>query len=333
MDFASNWNRNALDVQLRYERDQYFDQPNESSNEASISATGRIDVDHASSLTLTASESALTEPRTDADVISSLLKPVTYNVVSTGISGFREFGRFRFDAQLTSGYYVFDDEPIVGGGIYPESSRDEDMISERMRLSYAIGPDFAAYVQVTPNQSLFLHKPFNGLQSYNSTGYEVLTGVNAELTHLITADAGVGFLQQDYQASSLAGVSGLAFNVNLHYYPTQLLTVTLGANHSIEVSGLPGTPASNVDSVNVNADYEVLRNFILSPNFNFTVDQYPGTTRVDDRYGAGLKATYLVNRLIGLSLSYNLIDQTSTGGFGGVNFNDNQVALSITLQR
>ena len=333
LDFASSWSRNALDFRLRYERDQYVDQSSESSNELSLTSTGRLDIDRSSAINFRFDVARLTEPRTAPDSFAALEQPVRYDTVTTGADGYREFGRFRAEVEISNSFYSFFNSRLVGGGVYSESSRDENNTNERLRLSYALGPNIALFGQVTPNQSNFLHAPLNGFASFNSYGYSALGGVNAQLTHLITVDAGVGYLSQSYDDPRISNVTGVAFNADLQYFPTQLITVNAHANHSIQASGLPGTPASNVDSASASADYELRRNIIISPNVSYSRYRYPGTFRSDDRYGLGVNATYLVNRTIGVTASYAFIKQDSNGGFNANSFDDNRLSLTLTLQR
>ena len=341
VDFASNWTRNALDFQLRYERDEYVDQPSQSSNELALTSTGRMDIDHASTATFTFSVARLTEPRTAPDSFATLRNPVRYDLIGTGGTIYREFNRWRVDLEVNNAFYSFFDDPLLGGGVYPESQRDENNTSERVRLSYAIDPGLALFAQITPNQSHFLRSPVNdpgtiattGFSNLDSSGYSWLIGVNGQITHLVTADAGVGYLEQSYADPRIPKVTGTAYNVDLHYYPTQLLTVTGSASHSVAASGLPGTPASDLDQVAVRADYELRRSIIISPNLSYAKYRYPGTSRVDDRFGGGVSLTYLVNRTIGLTGSYAYLEQDSNATFGGYNFNDNRFTLTLTLQR
>ena len=333
LDFDSNWNRNLLDVQLRYERDQYLEQTSESSDEYSLTTNGRVDIDRASALTFNATVGRLTESRTDPDTVEGLLQPVRYDNITLSGSGYREFGRLRLDLTLSDAYYSFFNAPLVGGGVYNEESRDENATTEQVRMSWAVDPNVALFVQVAPNQSNFLHRPFNGLSSYDSTGYQILGGVNAQVTHLIRADVGFGYLNQTYNDRSIPNVTGAAYNANVIYDITPLITLTGSANHSVAASGIPGTPASNVDTESLRADYEFRRNIIISPNLSYSQLQYPGTTRTDDRINAGLNATYLINRNFGLTASYAYLQQRSRGGFGGYNFNDSRLSLSLTAQR
>ena len=256
-----------------------------------------------------------------------------YDVVTTGASIYREFNRVRLDGEISNSFYSFYNVPLLNGALFNESSRDENSTYERIRGSYAVSPNLAVFIQATPNQSHFLHAPTGGFSSFDSSGYSVTAGVNGQITHLITADVGVGYYSQSYDDSRISNVSGLAYNANIQYFPTQLITVTGRASHSISAAGIPGTPATDLDTVDLRADYELRRYLIISPDVNYARYKYPGTDRVDDRYGAGVCATYLVNRTIGVTASYGFLRQDSNGGFGGISFDDNRLSLTLTLQR
>jgi len=348
LDISSNWSRNSLGVHLQYERDQYLDQPGENSNEYALSANAGIDVDSRSKLSFNFGAAQLTEPRSDSDSIEGLTEPVRYDLLNGGASAYREFGRFRLDLSAAANYYSFynvqlppgtydlnGNEIVAIGGneFYNEASRDEVATSETIRLSWAIDPNIAIFTQFQPNQSNFIHEPLAALGSYNSTGYEVLTGVNGQLTHLIRYDVGVGYLDQHYASAQISDVTGIAFNIDTIYNITQLITLTLSGNHSIQAAGIPGSAASDVDSASVKADYELLRNLIISPYIGYYHYIYPGTTRIDSRYAGGISATYLINNMLGLTASYSYIQQLSNGAFGGYNFNDNRLSLALTVQR
>lgn len=342
LEFASNWGRNSADIHLRYERDEYIANDSESTSEFSLTSTGRIDVDHASAITLTLNAADLYESRTAPDSVASLARPVEYDLITSGVAAYREFGRFRLEGSVTNNYYSYYNTPLLNGAIEQESLRDEDAISETLRLSYALSPNFAAFVQINPNQSQFLSQQPITSASLNSNGYSALAGVNLQLTHLLTADVGLGYLSQSYADPAIESVTGLAFNVSVQYFPTQLITVGLHADHSIQGSGVPGTPASDVNEGSLTLDYELLRNVIISPQLGLSKYDYPGTSLSSTRFTAGLNASYLINRWLGLSASYRYVNQSSSGSTGEVgvlegvgifNFSDNQVMLTVTLQR
>jgi hypothetical protein len=348
VDISSNWGRNSLGVRLQYERDQYLDQPGESSNEYSMTANAGVDVDSRSKLSFNLGAAQLTEPRTDQDSITGLLEPVRYDVINGGAAGYREFGRFRLDLSAAASYYSFYNVQLAPGVYnisgndifaagknlyYNEASRDEALTSETIRLSWAIDPDIAIFTQLQPNQSDFLHAPLASLGSYNSTGYQALAGLNGQLTHLIRYDVGIGYLDQHYSSGQIPDVTGIAYNVDATYNITQLITLKISGNHSVQAAGIPGSAASDVDSVSTRADYELLRNLIISPYLSYYHYIYPGTTRIDSRYAGGISATHLINSMLGLTASYSYLEQISNGTFGGYNFNDNRLSLALTVQR
>jgi hypothetical protein len=160
-----------------------------------------------------------------------------------------------------------------------------------------------------------------------------LTGLNGQLTHLIRYDVGVGYLDQHYTSAQIPDATGVAYNIDTVYDITQLITLKLAGSHSIQAAGVPGSAASDVDQASAGADIELLRNLILSPNFAYYHYIYPGTPRIDSRYFGGINATYLVNRVLGVTASYSYIQQLSNGAFGGYNFNDNRVSIALTVQR
>jgi hypothetical protein len=115
VDISSNWSHNSLGVHLQYERDQYLDQPGQSSNEYSMAANAGVDVDSRSKLSFNLGAAQLTEPRSDADSIEGLLEPVRYDLLNGGAGAYREFGRFRLDVSAAASYYSFYNVQLAPG--------------------------------------------------------------------------------------------------------------------------------------------------------------------------------------------------------------------------
>jgi len=330
---ASNWDRNEVDLTLNSEYDFYSKYTNENALQYGAALNGRYDIDHASAITLTASDALLTEPRTSPDSIAAFLHPVQYTDAQVGLTGYREFDRIRITASFHYSNFEYDNVDLPNGNVFDEKSRDETALSEVFRADYAISPNFAIFASASPNQNMFDEQPPKVPLDYNSNGVGLLTGVNFQITHLMTGEVGIGYYKQDYVDKAFGTVSGLDYNAILKYYPTQLLTLTLTAQHSIAASGIPDSPSTNVDNGNVNADYELMRNVIVSVGGGLSVYNYPGLERTDYIYNGNARVTYHMNRIVSLALRYGYINQNSTGSGHGYNFDDNQIGLSITLQR
>jgi hypothetical protein len=330
---ASDWGRNALGLTLNSEFDPYLDHSSEDAAQYSAEANGRIDVDHASTISIQAGDALITEPRTAPDSVAALRKPVQYTDGNASVSGYREFDRLRISASVHYTTLNYQNVPLDNGVQYDEKSRDETILSESVRADYAVSPNLALFVSATPNQAMFVQQPPTVPLDYNSTGYELLTGVNFQITHLITGEIGVGYYNQRYADKAFSTVGGADYNASIKYYVTQLMTLTFRAQHQVAGSGIPQSPSTNINGGSATIDYELLRNVVLSGTGGVSIYDYPGLSRTDKIYNAGLRATYRLNRIVSIAARYNYLNQNSVGSGRGFNFDDNQIGLSLLLQR
>jgi len=327
---SSQWGRNALSFNLGAEFDEFVDHTQESTDQFNASALGRIDVDHNSAINLMASDALITEPRTAPDSLGASDQPVQYTEGQLSATGYRTFDRFRLTATVNFADFQYQNVRLADGQVYNESIRNEDTISETIRADYAVGPKIAVFASISPNQAIFEStKPVD----YNSDGLSVLGGVNFQVTHLIEGEIGIGYYSQRYESALFGNVSGFDYNSTIKYFPTQLLTLTLKLQHAVAPSGIPQSPSTLTSEATLTADYELLRNCVISAHGDFNEYNYPGLSRRDDRYGAGLRVRYLVNRGVTLTLAVNHLNQTSVGLGRGYDFDDNQVTLGVSLKR
>ena len=116
----------------------------------------------------------------------------------------------------------------------------------------------------------------------------------------------MGYQLQHYVDQQFEGVNGVALRGQLTWYATQLITVTLHADRTFQDSGLPDTAAARVNDVTATVDYELLRNLIVTGTLGYTRYDYPGLDRLDNRFAAGLGATYLFSRSVGIDARLQL---------------------------
>ena len=333
LQILSNWNRNALQFDLSSEFDEHASHGSQNSVEYQGTMTYRLDVDHASQVTLAASAARLTQPRTSINTEANELEPVQYDLVQAHLTGFRVFDRLKITSHVDISDFSYDNVTATDGSFVREDFQDHYELAGTLRADYAVSPATALFVEGTPNvHSYDLDPPITQFQR-NSSGFDILSGVNFQVSHLVTGEIGVGYEQQHYVDRQFEGVDGLALRGQLTWYATQLVTVTLHGDRTFQDSGLPDTAAARVSDVSVTADYELLRNLIITGTLGYTHYAYPGLDRLDNRYAAGLGATYLFNRSVGLTLGYSYLRQDSSGNEHGFNFDDSRLALTLTLQR
>jgi hypothetical protein len=333
LQINSNWNRNSLQFDLSSEFDEYASHGSQDSIEYQGAATYRLDVDHASEITFAASAARLTQPRTSVNTEANVFDPIHYDLVQGHLTGFRTFDRLKITSHIDVSDFSYDNVKAADGSFVREDFQDHSELAGTLRADYAVSPATALFVEGTPNvHSYSLEPPITPFKR-DSSGFDILSGVNFQVSHLVTGEVGVGYQLQHYVDRQFEGINGLALRGQLVWYATQLITVTVHADRTFQDSGLPDTAAARVNDVSATIDYELLRNLIVTGTLGYTRYDYPGLDRLDNRFGAGLGATYLFSRSVGLTLGYSYLRQDSSGIAHGFNFDDNRLALTLTLQR
>ncbi len=118
----------------------------------------------------------------------------------------------------------------------------------------------------------------------------------------------------------------------MDWFPTELTTVNLNGSRTIEDPVDAGSQAYISTNLSAGVDHELLRNVLLSAQASYGKDNYETINRDDKRTGFNASATYLMNRNVGLILTYTYLKQDSSGAARGASFNDNKIAASVALQ-
>lgn len=328
----STWSRHALSAYARSVVHRFSDFSSEDTEDYSVGANGRLDVLRTTQINAGADWSRLTEPRTTA-TSENQARPIQYELTSAYISAAREFNRLRLSSRLDARHFVY----LSREGNSAQDDRDRTMTSLSGRADYAVSPDTALFVQVTGNKRAYrLNNPpaaaFPAFVNRDSDGVEVLAGANFEVSALMRGEIGVGYLKQSFDNADFGDIAGFGARGQLEWFPTQLMTLTFSGSRTIEDAGVPGSSGYLSSNLGAQVDYELMRNVIISGQAGWGEDDYKGIDREDKRTTAGLSATYLMNRHLGVTASYNYSKQKSNGLNGGNDFTVNRVGLTLTAQ-
>ena len=336
---VSQWSRHALRFTAGLSTDGYSQHSSENTTDWNVSADGRLDFAGRANVTGGLSFAKLTEPRTSSNqaVGGGFLtpKPVTYSQTLANIGWTKEFNRLKLGLRGDWAKYSYDNQ-----GTVREDLRDRTITAVTGRADYAISPATAVFVEVTENDRRFRLTPPLPTLKQDSSGYEVLAGVNFELGHLARGEVGAGYLRQNYKAAANKDVSGLGFRSKLEWFPTQLTTVTVHAATSVEDSGIVSatglTGGYLYTDTGISVDHELLRNVILNGGFSYTNSDYKQIDRTDKRTLWTASATYLMNRRVGVNFGLSSLHQDSSGTASpfllGNKFTDNKAGVSLILQ-
>jgi hypothetical protein len=330
VSLVSNWSQNQLTAYARGSFNEYVNHSTESTTNYAVGTAGRLDITRQSGMAGGVAFEHDTESRTDPNSPLTSIHPIQYDLASAFIGAAQSFNRLRLSARADVQDFSYDNGAANGGGVVYEKDRNHDAVTGTFRAEYAVTPDVSLFGNALVNTQSYRDQLPTDV-SRNSDGYELTVGSNFDLTHLMRGEIYIGYLSQTYDDHRYKNVNGVSLRGVVEYFPTQLTTVTISGSRSVQDSIILGAGGYLDSTVAVQVDHELLRNLILTANITFENDDYSGISRTDDRNSESIGATYLMNRGVGLSLTYQHLENSSSGSEAGLNFDDNRVLASLTL--
>lgn len=331
MAVRSDWSRHALGLFAGGNIIRYSDNSSENVEEYTVSANGRVDIERGSNLTGSVQTQRLVEPRTAPTAPGAAGKPVKYDLTQGTVSLTKEFNRLRLTGRLDDKDFNYKDVPNrIGTGIVDQDFRDRNEFYYGGKAEYAVSPDTAIYLSATGNKKDYDSKAVT--TDRTSDGYVVGVGANFDVSELVRGDVQVGYMKQSYD--NFGKIDGFNAAGRLEWFPTQLTTIGLNGSRTIEESTAPRSQGYISNNIGASIDHELMRNVLLSAAYTHGKDDYKGIDRSDKRDNFSATATYLLNRRVGLFLTYNYLKQDSSGAplDRGASFKDNKVIASVALQ-
>jgi hypothetical protein len=327
----SGWSRHSLQTYVRGTINRYQDFTTEDSEEWGVGASGRLDVMRQANLTGGLSYASQTESRTASNTAVSAAEPIQFDTTEAFLAGTRAAGRLKLSARADYRQLDYQDGQTVGGATIDQSNRNRKISSLSGRVDYALSPATAVFFQATANKRDY-EVDDGPIPSRDSTGYEAVAGVNFELGAVSRGEVAAGYLKQEYDNVAYNNIDGFGARARFEWFPTELTTVTLNGSRTVEDAGILGSSGYLSSGIGATVDHELFRNVILTANTTFNSDDYNGVDRKDERFGAAIGGTYLLNRNLGVSLTASHLKQSSKGANNGANFDVNRLMVSLVSQ-
>jgi hypothetical protein len=327
----SDWSRHALGFFAGGNIIRYADNGTEDAEEYTLSANGRVDIARGSNIAGSIQTQHLVEPRTAPTAPTASGAPVEYDLNQGSIVLTKEFNRLRLIGRVEDKDFNYDDvRNVAGTGIVDQDFRDRNELYYGGRAEYAVSPDTALYVSALGNKKDY---DSNAVATdRTSDGYVLGVGANFDVSELVRGDIQVGYMKQSYDNAAYKDIDGFNALGRLEWFPTQLTTIGFNGSRTIEESTAPGSPGYVSNNIGASIDHELLRNVLVSAAYSHGKDNYEQIDRSDKRDNFSATATYLLNRRVGLFLTYNYLKQDSSGATKGASFKDNKLIASVALQ-
>lgn len=310
----SNWSRHSFNVRLAADLGRYSDFSVRDYDDYFLNVSGRVDVRTQSALSYSADYMHLHEDLNDRTAEQGV-EPTEYDLAGFGLGYDHTFNRLGFDLRYDHRDLDFDDALREDGSVLENQDRDRSIDDLGVRMNYAFKTDMQAFIGATWHQVDFDQELDRNGYARSGDGFTADAGVSMAFTGVLTGDLFVSYHDRDYDDPTLGSFDGWAAGAGLTWYPTRLTTVQGNITSAIQettsahASGYLGT------LYQVRVDHELKRNIQLNGRLSYRDNEYellPGAPadarRYDHVFGAGVGATWFINRHIWLSASYDLSD-------------------------
>lgn len=329
LDLRSNWDTDALQLYGQLDHYAYADHDTESRTNWMLGGAGRKDLSAGSFLSGETYYFDTHEARTSPDLALTALSPTRYTRAHADGMATGQFSLFTLSAALNYDRFDFDPTALTGGGTLDNSDRNRNVYQVTGKAAYEVAPDQAVFTQFTYDKRDFDRLLDRGGVDRNSDGYRVDVGASMMVTPLIRATGYVGLLQQNH-AAPLRDTSTMDFNLKLDWFVTELVTAHLTASRVVDDTTIAGASSVDVRQVGASLDYELLRQFILQPHFDYYDEKFDGIARDDRIAAAGLEARYMLNTHLAAYADYSF-QKRDTNATGRA-YDDNVFTIGIRAQ-
>lgn len=329
LSFRSDWNRHALEV--TFSSAATFVEANSNDNQFTygVNAAGVIDVTRAAAIKLTAGYNHNEESRSADDSPGLARETTEYEQARFGVEGRYKAGMVRVSPFGTYELNDYDDVALLGGGSSNNDDRDRQQFGYGLELGYEFMRGYEAFVRGEGTTVEYdTARDDNGFNR-DSDGYTGTAGVNFAVTRLIEGRVGVGYSVRDYDDSRFANQEGVAVDVGLEWSATPLTTVNLDGFQRFNETTTIGSAGTSEIGGKVSVLHSLRENINLSGYAGYSNEDFEGVTREDNRYEAGLRVGYLINRNFELGAGYDFAyeDQKSIG-----DVTENEVYIGLTAR-
>lgn len=310
-DIASDWSRHGVRAFARGSVIRYLDNSSENVDIYGVGASGRFDVGPRGSTVQVGAQH-------DRNFVSRLAtESTTVTIGQITVDDTRAFigGTFGERSLRLSGTFDVSRQRFSRNSDFLplDEFRDRDLYHIRLKGEYALSPSLSGFVRVDANRRDFLASAVDR-PDRDSNGVEATVGSSFELAILVRGEVAVGYVQQRFASPVYRDYSGLAYHAQLEYFPTRLVTVTANADRDVRDSSRIGIGAFIANTYSIKADYELLRNLLLTPQVGVGRDSFQGLDLDYSRFSASMTARYTMNRrfVFGAGVNYDSRDAEGT---------------------
>jgi len=330
LGLTSTQTRHAFGLVATQATRQYFGEDDYNWNDYSLGAYGRYDIGRASSVGV-----EYRRTRSHIDITSfevqqgALTRPLRFDVEMFRANGVAALNRVNLTAALETSSFNFQEQNDPGFRGGSAAANDYTRLTGEVGASYVFLPGRSVMLTTRLSEITYDRADQRGRDSFT---WEVLAGARYDISALAYTSFGVGYRRREFEDPGLRSISGPAFEGQLVLLPSQLLSLTIGAQRTIEESLRSSNVSYVLTSGRFQADYELRRNLILSGELRAEQLEYQAPDRKALQGVAGVTMRLLLNRNASIIASYRHVRSLDApDGFQEFDRNLFQIRLRLAI--
>ena len=279
-----------------------------------------------------------TEARRELQTANGI-DPVRFSVFQASISVDLSQNRFReqFGVSFTKDNYNDAFSPVNGIEI-DQDFRDREAYDVFYRQLFRVRPTVAIFGEVRGGVQQFDNDQVGFNANQDSQSYGGSVGIALDINKVARGEIGVGYQFRNFDSDLFDDISGVNIDASLEYFISDLTTVTLIAERSIQNTAVVGFAGFYSTGGEMRVEHELLRRVMLVGSARYTVDDFRDAVgftidRTDKflRLSGGVQYAFRPNVVLGARYIYN--DANSTGADARPSFNENIAQISLEFRR
>ncbi|MEM7059826.1 MAG: outer membrane beta-barrel protein [Pseudomonadota bacterium] len=313
----SDWNRHALRLDIGTKAGVFTHDSADNFLDYDAALAGQADITRKARLTGEVRFSHDSDERGTNDVPTASDSPVEFSELEARIQGEWLYGSARIGPFAEWRRLDFDDTGLLGGGINNQDDRDRTELRTGVALGLKVIRGYEGFVSAAYVQTEYASALDDTGIDRDSTGFQLLGGVNIQLSRLVEGIVSGGLTQRHFDDPTLRDVTEITGEVGLIWKPTRRLTATADLSRKLRETTLAGASALLVTEGALGLNYELLRTVTVKLNVNAARLQFQDITRADNTFGTLLSADWAVTRHLTLSPGYEFdMRRSRTPGLG-----------------
>ncbi len=326
----SDWDRHEFRANLRGSYDGYTDLPSLNRTYFQSILDGRIDVTSQTRVELQNRFQYATELPGSPNFQSNVEKPTPFTTLGGTAGLFHRFNRLEIGGKLSIDRTTYDDSQLSDGTVVNNEDRNFAAYGLELRGSYEWTPGVKPFVSVTTDKRVYDEKTDSSGITKNSTGLTPRVGTTFELSRQLTGEVSVGYTKRDYEDPQLRGIDGVIADASLIWSASASTKLTFTAKTSVYESTDPQVSGVFARDFGVQVDHSFRDWLIGTLKFGYGLDDYVGTSQIDNRFSAGAGLTYKMNRNV--QWKGEVRREQRTSNVAGNDYTANIFLLGLRLQ-